>query len=301
VSTHSITQTDGLLDSVREAAAERLQEVGQRLGESVDLDALAPGKMLRTRLAARVLPRVPHPVAFATVEAICTAVEVVHAASLCHDDVIDNAFIRRAVPTLWREASSPAAVLIGDMLLCEAMRIIVETQGGRYVRPFLDKVSEVCTAEAWQELTLRGRVIDEDTCLRVARGKTGPLFAMPALVCGGDDGVLSAALEEAGYRIGTAYQLADDLIDVIGDENMAGKTLGTDGKRGKFTLAQRSDNGRERIVGHIERLCGAALECVVAWPGVRDGLHQFFALDLQPVLRRFDKSVNISTEPANEA
>jgi geranylgeranyl pyrophosphate synthase len=301
VSTSSTTQIDGLIQSVREVACERLRDVGRRLGCAVKVDALAPGKMLRTRLAARILPVVPHPVAPATVEAVCAAVEVVHAATLCHDDVIDNASTRRAVPTLWRETSSPAAVLIGDILLCESMQLIVEAQDGRYVGTFLDKVSEVCAAEAWQELSSRGRVIDEDTCLRVARGKTGPLFAMPALVCGGDDDVLSAALEEVGYRVGAAYQLADDLIDVIGDEDTAGKTLRTDRKRGKFTLAQRSDHGRDRIAGHIERLCGAALECVVAWPGVHGGLHRFFALDLQAALRRFDVGIKICTEPADEA
>jgi geranylgeranyl pyrophosphate synthase len=174
-------------------------------------------------------------------------------------------------------------VLVGDVLLCEAMRLVVEGEE-RLVRPFLSKVREVCLAEAEQEIPLRGATLDEETCLRIARSKTGPLFAFVGLACGGEDARLSSALEEAGYRLGTAYQLFDDLVDVLGDEGAAKKTLGTDARRRKFTLPQTSDRGPSRTAAHVERLLGEAVECAAEWPEARAGLEDYVARDLGPVL-----------------
>jgi len=265
--------------------------IGSEL-QALEADRLLCGKMLRTQLAGR-LGEASQAQSWSAIEAVCAATEIVHTASLCHDDVIDNAFVRRAYPTLWRRTNSTAAVLVGDLLLCEAMSLVIEADGGRYVRAFCDKVREVCMAEARQELCLRGTPQDEATCLAVARGKSGPLFALAAGVCGGDDDVLSAALEEAGYRIGTAYQLADDLLDVLGDESVARKTLRTDGRRGKFTLAHLYDDDGSRLRGHIRRLCGGAVDCLSAWPEVRAGLERFLASDLQPVLGRYDGQLDV--------
>ncbi len=213
-----------------------LADAARAAGLPVRPSQLLPGKMLRTRMAARLSTRLTVPVE--TLQHVCAAVELTHTASLCHDDVIDNALVRRGQPALWRASSRSGAVLLGDLLLCEAMGLLTGTDGGRLVRPFLAKLRETCAAEAEQELRLRGREVGRDVCLRIARGKTGPLFAFVGLAAGGADAALSAALEEAGYRVGTAYQLADDLLDVEGCEEAAGKTLGTDVARRKFTLAQ---------------------------------------------------------------
>ena len=97
------------------------------------------------------------------------------------------------------------------------------------------------------------------------------------------------ALEEAGYRIGTAYQLADDLLDIMGSEDVAGKTLGADSKRRKFTLPQVSRAGQQIARERIFELCGSALECAYRWPWICGALTQFFACDLQPVFSRYDK------------
>jgi octaprenyl-diphosphate synthase len=246
---------------------------------------LLPGKMLRTRLGARLAAEVlPRSDGFA-LDRVCAATELVHTAALCHDDVIDNGTVRRAKETLWKATSVSGAILIGDLLLCKAMELLVDTLGGRYVGSFVSKVTEVCDAEAEQELKYRGTHPDEGTCLRLARGKTGPLFAFIASVCGGDEERLCSALEEAGYRIGTAYQLADDLLDMVGEEGISGKTLSTDAAREKFTLAQVGGAGK--TAEYIDKERRGALICLDPWPQARSGVERFFECDLQPVFDRY--------------
>ncbi len=256
------------------------------MGDAADVGQLAPGKMLRTRLAARLAGACPGPADPLTLRRACAATEIVHTASLCHDDVIDNALVRRTRPTLWKEIGSTSAVLVGDLLLCDAMLLVVRTGDGRYSGTFVDKVQEICMAEAEHELRLRGKRLDESTCLRIARSKTGPLFAFVASVCGGGDEALSAALEEAGYEIGTAYQFADDIFDIVGDEAAAGKTLRTDLARRKFTLPQMSEGGRRSAEERVAGLCASACERLSGWPQAEAALADFLRLDLGPVLAK---------------
>ncbi len=222
----------------------------------------------------------------ATVQAACAATEMVHTASLCHDDVVDNSMIRRSLPTVWRTSSPSGAILIGDLLLCEAMDLLISTENGRYLTSFMGRLTEVVRAEIEQELVWRGSAADAETCLRLARGKTGPLFGFVAGVCGGDDGALCGLLEEAGYRIGTAYQIADDLLDILGTESTVGKTLGTDSVRGKLTLPQLDDDGWRVAQENIRDLCTSAVELLKEFPKVQEGLTEFLIHDFRPVLDR---------------
>jgi len=199
---------------------------------------------------------------------------------------VDNAVVRRARPALWRATGPSAAILIGDLLLCEAMELILSVEGGRLMPAFVAKVREVIRTEVEQELLLRGQAVDEAACVRVARGKTGPLFALVAGICGGSDAGLSEALEEAGYRIGTAYQLADDLLDVVGDEGVAGKTLGTDSVRRKYTLPLSGAGGGRITRLYVGELCESALACLEAYPEARAAVMGFLRCDLRPVLDR---------------
>ena len=279
---------------VRELVSAHLSGLTLPLAEvEADLGQLLGGKMLRTRLGARLASSGEVDVDIASLERLCAATEMAHTASLCHDDVIDNGVVRRGWPALWRLTSPSGAVLLGDMLLCEAMSMVIDTDGGRYIKLFVEKTREVCATEAEQELLLRHRALDRATCERIARGKTGPLFALVCMVAGGADGGLSKALEEAGYRIGTAYQLADDLLDQVGDEEDAGKTLGTDRERGKFTLAQLSLQGRRLLGKRVGELCESALSCLAGWPGVAKAVSEFFSGDLQSVFRRFSPDLDV--------
>ncbi len=281
-----------LCSRVRQVILDRLAPAMAAMDPLADVSALAPGKMLRTTLAQRLAGHdgAEGPAASPLVLGLA-AVEMVHTATLCHDDVIDGAIIRRCSPALWRKTSRSAAVLIGDMLLCESIDLVASVAGGRHVRKFVAKVKETCAAEAEQELRLRGSTLDEAACLRIARGKTGALFSFAACLCG-RDAPAAAALEEAGYRIGTAYQLADDLLDVVGQDARAGKTLGTDAARDKFTLAQR-EGGFEITAERVRDLCRSAAALVAAIPAARQGLADFLTLDLEPLLAHAGLDLNL--------
>ena len=284
------------LGKVRALASERMQGVLALTGRP-DSTALLSGKMLRSRLAGRAAHAVTPPGRMDHIVRSAAAVELVHTASLCHDDVIDNALLRRAHPTLWRMVGASGAVLIGDLLLCEAIDLLLEMHELPPVRSFMDKVREVCFTEARQELQLRGQPLDEPTCLALARGKTGALFAFAAEVCGGDGPALAAGLAEAGYCIGAAYQLVDDLLDVSGCEQAAGKTLGTDEKRRKFTLPHASADGRRLVRENIDRLCKEATAALRAFPAAREAVKLFLRNDFQPVLERFDREKDLQSNP----
>ena len=273
-----------LMSLVRALISSRFDRHAHHLDDRTHIGRLLFGKMLRTRLASRLAGHDCVRLGRSVLGRVCAAVEMAHAASLCHDDVIDGAVVRRGRASLWRQTSPSAAVLVGDLLFCKAFALLLETEGGRYARIFLDKVSEMCEAETEHELSLRGEILSEETCLRINRGKTGPLFGLVGHVCGGKDSVLSGSLEEAGYRIGTAYQLADDLCDAIGNEKRMGKTLGTDSARGKFTLPQLPFCGEEYVRDRIDSLLNSSLECVSAYLDTRRRLADFIVLDLKPVL-----------------
>ncbi len=98
-----------------------VREATAPLPLSQELAQLAPGKLLRTRFAARLVEHHAARGDIGTLKSACAAVEISHTASLCHDDVIDNGVLRRASPTLWTLTSPSAAVLIGDLLLCKSM------------------------------------------------------------------------------------------------------------------------------------------------------------------------------------
>lgn len=279
-------QAADFLSGVRYLVETRAGKIASGLNITGNAAQLMPGKMLRTKFASHLLCSDQVPANRRSVESACAATEMAHTASLIHDDLIDGGYMRRNLPALWRSKGASAAILIGDCLFCEAMHILSGTEDGRYVSSFISKLQEVCAAEAEQELQLRGQHVDEATCLRIARAKTGPFFAFVGQVCGGKDKDLCSALEETGYCIGTAYQIADDLFDVIGCDETAGKTLGTDLGRGKFTVSQNLGEAKDLVLRHILELSGSALHHVDHWPHVREAVNDFLASELQPVFDR---------------
>jgi len=289
---------DEFVAAVHRVIELNIHELTASLPLADGLMQLMPGKMLRTRLAAWMVACDASGADRRTLERSCAAIELVHTASLCHDDVIDNGLLRRARPTLWKLSGSCAAILVGDLLLCRAMDLILGTASNRYASAFVSKVREVCAAEAEQEISLRGKRLNRTTCLRLAREKTGPFFAFVGLVSGGNDEALSAALEEAGYRIGTAYQIFDDLVDIVGDEREAKKTLGTDALRRKFTIPQGSEDGHGEAIDCVESLCRSAVECVSGWPRTTAAIGMYLEHDLGPVFGRHLGQLGMSMELA---
>ncbi len=244
---------------------------------------LGPGKMLRARLALRlgIARQVPESILVPA----AAAVELVHAASLLHDDVIDGALLRRHAPTFWKTYGTHGAILAGDVLLIQAIGLL----SGETLCPLANDLvrfcAELCNAEAEQELFLRQATPGREKILDIARRKTGALFAFAAGAAAGADAPLRLALHQAGYALGTAYQLADDLLDETGDERSAGKTLGLDRARRQPTAACVFAGGAPALVQECRTLRQQALAALDPWPDARDALNDYLVHDMNPALQ----------------
>ncbi len=280
MSNDNTDKMDQFLDEVRELMAESLADTVLRRLASDCKSLLANGKMLRSRLAFHVGPAAGVP--RRTLLYSCAAVEMIHAASLLHDDVIDGGYLRRGAPTFWVERGVPGAILVGDLLLFKALDIMGQVEDGRLVHTLVRMTGEVCDAESEQELLMRGKRADWSSCVRIARRKTGALFAFAAHACGGTEPELCSALTDAGYAVGTAYQLADDILDVRGDEASSGKTLGTDQGRAKNTAATVPAPSDPAV--YVDQLCDEADRALSRWPAVQQAWRTFMSADLRPAL-----------------
>jgi len=287
-------QCNQFITDIRSLLEVHIKKVISSCGYDVNPASLVSGKMLRSRLAARLTENSTTGPDQSVLKSACCATEMVHIASLCHDDVIDNGLIRRGFPTLWRITNPSGAILIGDLFLCEAVDMLLMTSAGRYTASFVSKIREICLTEIEQEIVLRGELLNEETAMRIARGKTGPLFGFAGFVSGGDDPDLSSALEEAAYRIGTAYQISDDYVDIAGDKHLTGKTLGSDIRRKKHTYPQFPGITDDLVCKTISALCQSALDCLAGWPRARQGLETYIRNDLQSVFNRVTPGIEIT-------
>jgi octaprenyl-diphosphate synthase len=166
-------------------------------------------------------------------------VEMVHLATLVHDDIMDRAEIRRNRRTAAREFGPDAAVLLGDALFSQALHVAAQFPTTDVCRLVAESTRLVCSGEIMQ--TLRRRDVDLTLAQyrRIIDLKTAELFRaschLGARLSGHDETFVHAA-DRFGHHLGIAYQIYDDLVDFAGEEQRIGKTLGTDLATGKFTL-----------------------------------------------------------------
>ena len=196
------------------------------------------GKRMRpalTCLAARIAGSGVTP-DVATVAAI---VELIHTATLVHDDILDAAEVRRRVPTLNAQWGDQAAVLVGDVLFTCAYRTAAYLEDRFASRYLADVVAEVLQGEILQDTVARNAALTEDQYRRIIRGKTAALYEA-ALRSGAHYGNAAPAVLDAlsryGHHLGMAFQIADDRLDLTGDEKRTGKSAGRDLSEGKTTL-----------------------------------------------------------------
>lgn len=275
------------MDQVRLAARTALEKTSLRPVVSQHAALLYGGKMLRARLAMRV--GLAGGVPLRTLIPGCAAIELLHAASLLHDDVIDGATLRRGVPTFWVSRSTSGAILLGDLMVCTALSLLVEADNGDLIAEFAARSREMCEAEVEQELLRRGEA-DWETSVSLARRKTGSLFAFVAYLGGAHLPDLRAALRESGYLVGTAYQLADDVFDSFGDPGAADKSVGLDAARSKVTAVSGWRNPRggspEDPIEYIVELCERSEDRLAEWPAVQAAWREFLASDLNPSIQK---------------
>lgn len=167
------------------------------------------------------------------------SMEMIHMATLVHDDVIDNAATRRGRPTAAAELGNTAAILAGDSLLARAMFLLSRDGDVALVRVVAESVVDVAEGEA-KELETRGDFdLEESTHLEILRMKTASFIEccceIGAMVAGASPEVCSA-LRLYGHHVGMAFQIVDDLLDYRGDKCKTGKPRATDFREGQATL-----------------------------------------------------------------
>ena len=168
-----------------------------------------------------------------------SVIELVHLATLVHDDILDEADTRHRQETAAKKFGPAAAVLIGDVLFSHALELAAEFDTNEICRSVAQATARVCAGEIAQTYQ-RGEVnYSRDFYFRVIQLKTAELFEVACRLGATVAGYPLKFSEAAGLfgcHVGIAYQIFDDLVDLYADESMIGKTLGTDLTKGKFTL-----------------------------------------------------------------
>lgn len=224
------------LEEVERLLARSLKNKNARVAQVVDHVRHYRGKRLRpvlllltARACGRVVP------AHHTLGAV---VEMIHTATLVHDDVLDAARVRRRVATVNALWGTKTSVLLGDYLFTHAFHLAstVDVRACQLIGAATDRV---CEGELCQVLNAGNLDLTEDEYFDIIDGKTAELTAcccrLGALYAGASAEV-TEALARFGRLVGQAFQIADDLLDLVGDEKATGKSLGTDVEQGKLTL-----------------------------------------------------------------
>ncbi|MBL8383707.1 MAG: polyprenyl synthetase family protein [Burkholderiales bacterium] len=170
---------------------------------------------------------------------LAAVVELIHTATLLHDDVVDESGLRRGRKTANAVFGNAASVLVGDFLYSRAFQMMVSVGDMEIMRVLADATNTIAEGEVLQLMNIGDDRVTEESYLRVIRYKTAKLFEaagrIGAMVAGADTQT-GDAMAEYGMRLGTAFQLVDDVLDYSGDVALTGKNLGDDLAEGKPTL-----------------------------------------------------------------
>lgn len=170
---------------------------------------------------------------------IGAVLEMVHTATLIHDDVLDEAQTRRHVPTINANWNEHTSILLGDYLFAQSFRLAASLGSTRTCSWVGEAARLVCEGELRQVLTRNHLDLDETTYFEMIQGKTAELCRVATSLAAAEAGLAPddvAKLAEYGNSLGIAFQIADDYLDLWGDDETVGKTLGTDLEQGKVTL-----------------------------------------------------------------
>lgn len=170
---------------------------------------------------------------------LAAVIEFIHTATLLHDDVVDASELRRGKETANALFGNAASVLVGDFLYSRAFQMMVSVQNMRVMEILSDATNIIAEGEVLQLMNCNDPDISVEDYLRVIRYKTAKLFEAAAqigAIVAGAPAELEAALAEYGMRLGTAFQLVDDVLDYSGDSAQTGKNVGDDLAEGKPTL-----------------------------------------------------------------
>jgi octaprenyl-diphosphate synthase len=169
---------------------------------------------------------------------LAAAAEMMHAATLIHDDIVDRAAMRRGLPSATARWGSQVSVLVGDFLYARAIQMVVDDSDVRIMRSFADATVAMTEAEVLQLQLLHDLALGDADYLRIVTGKTAALMSASCRVGGLVADASEAAVEALaayGANLGIAFQLVDDALDYVAREERIGKPVGSDFREGKIT------------------------------------------------------------------
>ena len=215
------TQAGDAQPDLRAAVEHLLTSGGKRIRPAV---CLLTGQMLN----------VPH----AKLLKLAASVEMLHTATLVHDDLIDGALLRRGMPTLNALWSPAATILTGDYMFARAAKMAAEFDNLLLMQLFAETLATIVNGELTQLFASRGVISRENYNKRIY-AKTASLFEMTtqsAAMISQDNAALVEAMRQYGYHLGMAFQIADDILDFTGEQETVGKPVGSNLLQGLVTL-----------------------------------------------------------------
>ncbi|MFH1549276.1 MAG: polyprenyl synthetase family protein, partial [Planctomycetota bacterium] len=236
------------LDEIYKPVREELREIDRRFaeefsaGEAFVAELLAHVSRYRGKRLRPALLLLSGKAAGSLNDAhihLAMAVESIHTATLVHDDVLDEAALRRYAPTINKLWGNEASVLLGDYLFAAAFRFAARAENNPASRLLSETSSIVCEGELLQIGERNNFELSEERYIEIVRKKTASLCSCACrlgVLCAAGDEKLIRSLAEYGENLGVAFQIVDDCLDLAGDESETGKSLGTDLSKGKFTL-----------------------------------------------------------------
>ena len=239
------------LQAVGRKLTQQIQEFEPDIAAYAEYALTAQGKQLRPVLVVLSAGATGQPNDSHVLAAVI--IEMVHLATLVHDDVMDEAKLRRGRLTLAANWGNEISVLLGDCLFAHALKLAASFPTTEICRAVSSATNTVCSGEILQTQRRKNFELTREDYFKVVTMKTGELFALSC-----DLGAYlsransreRSALKEFGLAIGTAYQVYDDCLDLFGSEAKVGKSLGTDLAKGKLTLpmiiAMERATGAER-------------------------------------------------------
>jgi len=278
-------QIEAQVEAVRTIMVDSLRDTNIAQLLPARNNIIGSGKMLRARLVLSI--SAANGVEEREAAHAAAAVEIIHGASLLHDDVIDGGLVRRGAKTFWKKHGVNGAILLGDLLVLKAFALLSEVGRDDLLKELIDQSMNVCRSEVEQELVLRGSAGTWEECEQIARAKTGSLFAFAAVAAASDLSQQGDALREAGFILGTAYQLVDDILDDSGNEELSGKTLGKDQERGKTTAITATRNAPEDPSAYVDSLLLASSSQLADWPTLQKAWDQFLSTTIRPLLQKY--------------
>lgn len=268
------------LQAVSRTMARQIQEFEPEIAAYAEYALTAQGKQLRPVLVALSAGATGKPNDSHVLAAVI--IEMVHLATLVHDDVMDEAQIRRGRPTLAANWGNEISVLLGDCLFAHALELAATFPTTEICRAVSAATNTVCSGEILQTQRRKKFELTRAEYFKVLTMKTGELFALSCdlgAYLNRADNADRSALKQFGLAVGTAYQVYDDCLDLFGSEIKAGKSLGTDLAKGKLTLPmiiameRATDAEREQFQAAVHNWEPRNFSRVVRWLQKYDALN----------------------------